>query len=96
MRVPSECSRLKVFALRDQLVRDYRDCAESLLTIEDDRIRQGVAREPDDGQLWPGPPLQLNPAFERGGYIDDLVRRGVLEEELGVALRQGIGRWSLQ
>jgi ATP-dependent helicase YprA (DUF1998 family) len=72
---------MDVFALRDQLVADYRHYAESFLTIKDGRIREYVERELDDGLLWPDPPLQLNPAFEPGGYIDDLVHEGLLHQE---------------
>jgi ATP-dependent helicase YprA (DUF1998 family) len=70
-----------VFALRDQLVADYRHYAQSFLTIKDDRIREHVERELDEGLLWPDPPLQLNPAFEPGGYTDDLVHEGLLHQE---------------
>jgi hypothetical protein len=70
-----------VFALREELVRDYRHYAESFLTIKDDRIRTHVKHEHDQGLLWPDPPLQLNPAFESGGYIDDLVRENLLYKE---------------
>jgi len=40
---------LDVFALRDQLVSDYRHYAESFLTINGDRIRASVERELDEG-----------------------------------------------
>ena len=65
---------MDVFALRDQLVKDYRHYAESFLTIKDERIREHVERELDEGLLWPDPALQLNPAFESGG-LDRRARR---------------------
>jgi hypothetical protein len=46
---------MDVFALRDQLVSDYRHYAQSFLTIKDERIREYVRRELDEGLLWPGP-----------------------------------------
>jgi ATP-dependent helicase YprA (DUF1998 family) len=80
---------MDVFAVRDQLVRDYREYAESFLTIKDERIRAHVGRELDEGLLWPDPPLQLNPAFESGGYIGDLVQEGVLHNECARVFRTG-------
>jgi superfamily II DNA/RNA helicase len=78
---------LDVFKLREQLVNDYRHYAQSFLTIKDDRIRAYVERELDEGLLWPDPPLQLNPAFESGGYVDDLVSEGLLHPECGRVFR---------
>src|SRR3954470_10236615 len=80
---------MDVFAVRNQLVSDYRHYAESFLTISDDRIRAHVARELDEGLLWPDPPLQLNPAFEVGGYVEDLVNEGVLHPECARIFRTG-------
>src|SRR3954465_12022965 len=80
---------MDVFALRDQLVRDYREYAESFLTIKDERIRAHIERELDAGLLWPDPPLQLNPAFESGGYIDDLVQEDLLDTDCGLVFRIG-------
>ena len=67
---------MDVFALRDQLVEDYRHYAESFLTIKDERVREHVERELDEGLLWPDPALQLNPAFESGGLHRRSRRRG--------------------
>ena len=80
---------LDVFALRNQLVEDYRRYAESFLTIKDERIREHVERELDGGLLWPDPALQLNPAFAPGGLIDDLVRDGRLHPECSRIFRVG-------
>jgi ATP-dependent helicase YprA (DUF1998 family)/very-short-patch-repair endonuclease len=78
---------LDVFALRDQLITDYRHYAESFLTIKDERIRQHVAEELDNGLLWPDPALQLNPAFESGGLVDELVESGTLHPECSKIFR---------
>ena len=80
---------MDVFALREQLVEDYRHYAQSFLTIKDERIHAHVQRDLDQGLLWPDPPLQLNPAFESGGYIDDLVDEGLLERECARIFRTG-------
>jgi len=80
---------LDVFELRDRLVQEYRAYAESFLTIKDDRIRTHVAEELDRGLLWPDPALQLNPAFESGGLIDELVDAGELHSECSKIFRVG-------
>ena len=80
---------MDVFALRDQLVEDYRHYAESFLTIKDERVREHVKRDLDEGLLWPDPSLQLNPAFESGGQIDDLVGDGLLHPECSRIFRVG-------
>src|SRR5215204_5075448 len=38
-------------------------------------------RSLDEGLLWPDPLIQLNPSFEAGESIDELVDEGVLHEE---------------
>jgi ATP-dependent helicase YprA (DUF1998 family) len=72
---------MDVFALREKLVGDYRRYAESFLTIRDERIDSHVQAKMGEGLLWPDPPLQLNPAFEPGGFIDELADEGVLQDE---------------
>jgi superfamily II DNA/RNA helicase len=78
-----------VFALREELVKNYRHYAESFLTIKDDRIREHVAGELDKGLLWPDPALQLNPAFDPGGLIEQLVADGELHNECSKIFRVG-------
>ena len=69
---------MDVFALRDKLIRDYATYIESFIHIGDDRVREHVDGELDAGLLWPDPLLQLNPSFEPGAWIDDLVDGGKL------------------
>src|SRR3954469_23981304 len=78
---------MDVFALREKIVGDYRRYAESFLTIRDERIAAHVEAKLDAGLMWPDPPLQLNPAFEPGGLIDELVEEGVLHDECGRIFR---------
>ncbi|UGS38520.1 hypothetical protein DSM104329_04949 [Capillimicrobium parvum] len=87
--MPADRGPLDVFALRDQLVADYGRYAESFFAIRDDRIREHVEAEVQRGALWPEPPLQLNPAFEEGGLVDELVAEGVLHEQCGGIFRVG-------
>lgn len=77
----TEGAALDVFELRDKLIEDYAEYATSFVTINDERVRDLVDEELSQGLLWPEPLVQLNPTFEPGGYIDDLVDQDVLHPE---------------
>ena len=72
---------MDVFELRDNLVQDYSSFVESFIKIRDERIRDHVSSALSQGALWPQPLIQLNPSFEAGETIDELVDSGVLHEE---------------
>jgi ATP-dependent helicase YprA (DUF1998 family) len=80
---------LDVFDLRERLVDDYADYTRSFVVIRDERIAEHVDRELEEGLLWPDPIVQLNPAFEPGGTVDELVAEGWLEERCGRIFRRG-------
>jgi hypothetical protein len=63
---------VNVFELRERLVEDYAQYTRSFV-IRDERIRERVDRELSEGLLWPHPIVRLNPAFEPGGSIDELM-----------------------
>src|SRR5260370_14475001 len=69
------------FQLRDRVVGRYGELVRSFQQILDPEIRAGVEAELDSGLLWPEPHVALNPSFESGGLVDDLVREGLLQEE---------------
>lgn len=69
---------MDVFDLRDRLISDYADYVRSFVPVRDQRLREAVNAELDAGLLWPQPRLGLNPAFEAGASIDELVGQGVL------------------
>ena len=64
---------MNVFRLRDQLVGQYSRYVRSFIQIRDQRISDHVTQRLDEGMLWPEPLIQLNPSFEPGAWIDDLV-----------------------
>lgn len=72
---------MNVFGLRDSLIDDYQRYIRSFFAIRDERIRAEVDRHLSQGALWPDPFIQLNPAFERGHTIDELVAEGVLHQD---------------
>ncbi len=69
---------MDVFALRDHLAGDYASYIQSFINVQDPRIREFVDRELRAGLLWSDSLLQLNPCFEPGPGVDDLVAPGVL------------------
>jgi ATP-dependent helicase YprA (DUF1998 family) len=79
---------VNVFELRDRLVDDYADYTRSFVVIRDERIRERVDAELEQGLLWPDPIVQLNPAFEPGGTIDDLVAEGLLHPRCAQIFRR--------
>ena len=78
-----------VFGLRNELIRDYEEYIKSFFTIRDERIRSAVEKHLAEGELWPDPLLQLNPSFQRGKTIDELVSEAVLHEECRGIFRFG-------
>lgn len=72
---------MNVFELRNHVVEEYGKYVKSFLTIRDPRIDQLVSREMAEGFLWPDPLIQLNPAFERGDTLHELVDGDLLHPE---------------
>ncbi len=79
---------MNVFRLRDQLVGQYSDYVRSFIQIRDKRIGDHVSQRLDEGMLWPEPLIQLNPSFEPGAWIDDLINEGVLHSESAKIFRK--------
>lgn len=78
---------MNVFEMRERLVRDYDAFVRSFVDIADERIKQIVDGALGSGVLWPSPLVQLNPAFEPGGAIDDLVGEGLLHRSCAEIFR---------
>jgi ATP-dependent helicase YprA (DUF1998 family) len=72
---------MNIFDFRKQLIKDYSTYIRSFIQIKNDEIRSKVDDELNAGLLWPEPLIQLNPTFETGEMIDELVRNGVLRSE---------------
>src|SRR5437867_10565116 len=72
---------MNVFKLRDRLTSDYGKYVRSFIHIQDERIRDQVEREFDEVLLWPDPLIQLNPYFQPGERIDELIDASIIHEE---------------
>src|SRR5258708_40131435 len=78
-----------IFDFRDQLIDDYASYVNSFLQIRDPAIQDYVQKQMEEGALWPEPLIQLNPLFEQGESIDELVTKGVLHPECAHIFRKG-------
>lgn len=72
---------MDIFEFRNSLVSDYGSYVSSFIKIRDERIEGTVKQALRDGELWPEPLLQLNPSFEPGRTIDQLVETGALHAD---------------
>ncbi len=79
---------MNVFETRDQLIHDYQTYISSFIRIRDERIAAYVDESLRIGALWPDPLIQLNPSFEPGDSIDDLVASNVLHAEAARIFRR--------
>lgn len=80
---------MDVFSLRNALISDYANYIGSFIRIADAGISRVVQDEINAGLLWPEPLVQLNPSFEVGAWIDDLVAEGDLHSECARVFRVG-------
>jgi predicted HNH restriction endonuclease len=69
---------MNVFNFRDELIDDYAEYIASFVNVRHKRIRDYIDERLKAGVLWPQPLIQFNPSFERGAFVKDLVREGVL------------------
>ena len=74
---------MDVFDLRERVVGQYADYVRSFLTVRTPETRAFIDRYLEEGALWPEPLVQLNPSFQRGASIDQLVADGTLHKECG-------------
>ena len=72
---------MDAFEVRRQLVADYAGYIHGFIHIRDQKIREHVENGLASGLLWPDPLIQLNPAFESGDSIDELVEARILHDE---------------
>jgi len=72
---------MQIFHLRDRLIQEYAAYASGFVQIRDQQIKAYVDQCLAAGVLWPEPLIQLNPSFEPGEWIDELVQAGLLQPE---------------
>jgi ADP-ribose pyrophosphatase YjhB (NUDIX family) len=70
---------MDAFGVLRDVLSDYRSFVQGFLNIRDPDILAKVEQEVSNGLMWPEPWLALNPAFQGGGTVQDLVERGWLD-----------------
>jgi len=75
---PDPNQRLDIFNLRDEVVDDYQRYIRSFLKIRDDKVNAFVTEGLAQGELWPNPLIQLNPAYKKGATVTELAEEGIL------------------
>lgn len=78
---------MDIFKLRNRLISDYEPYMRGFINVRDPRILEKVDEELKGGLLWPHPLIQLNPSFEMGEWIDELVSEGALHQECSHVFR---------
>lgn len=81
---------MDVFRLRESVVDEYRDYVESFVNIHDERVSEFVRASLAEGELWPDPALQLNPAYAPAETLGELAAQGVIREETASYFGHGI------
>ncbi len=80
---------MDVFELRNRLIADYQEYVTSFMAPRDTRIKARVETSLREGRPWPEPRIGLNPSFESGGLVDDLVADGLLHTACKDIFRTG-------
>ncbi|MDI3420123.1 protein kinase domain-containing protein [Streptomyces luteolus] len=80
---------MDVFGIHRDLVHEYENFTRSSATIRDGRIAGFLEDDLAHKSQWPDPWLSLNPFFEPGGEVTDLVRDGVLHPKCAEIFQAG-------
>ncbi|GAA3158522.1 hypothetical protein GCM10020255_040380 [Rhodococcus baikonurensis] len=68
---------MDAFGVLGKVLDDYQSFVSGFLNIKDPEVKAKVESEIENGLLWPEPWLALNPAFEPGGTVSELVDSNV-------------------
>ena len=79
---------MDVFALRDGLIEQYRAYVQGFVKVREPRTQDFVDGYFSGGRLWPEPLVQLNPSFQPGRSVDELVQTGVLHRDCAQIFRR--------
>ena len=78
---------MDVFGFREELVTEYEGFSRSFTSIRAEDISREVDAAYAGGRFWPAPLIQLNPNFEPGGWVEDLVADATLDTECAKVFR---------
>ena len=78
-----------VFQFRDSLIGDYATFSRSFTKIAAPDILDYVESEYREGRYWPEPLIQINPNYQRGRNVEELVAEGSLHPGCATLFRVG-------
>jgi len=70
------------------VVDEYRQYVSGFVAVKERRAREFVQTYFSGDRLWPEPLVQLNPAFEAGRWVAELIKDGVLHPECETIFRR--------
>ena len=65
---------MNILDLRRNVIDEYQRYVRSFLSVSDACLRDFIERDLAQGRLWPDALLQLNPAYESAGRVDELAK----------------------
>lgn len=80
---------MRAFDFDHHLIENYAHFSRSFSTIRAQDLRDAISREYDDGRFWPDALLSLNPRYEAGPSVDDLVASGDINPDTARVFRFG-------
>jgi Lhr-like helicase len=78
---------MDVFDLDQKIVSDYEQFARSFTQIRAEDIRRQIDDIYASRRFWPEPLISINPHFERGASVEELVANGSISQETGQVFR---------
>ncbi len=72
---------MNVFEVRDATIKQYADYVLYSLKVTDKRLDEWIRERFREGTFWPEPLIQINPNYEFGHTLHDLVVQGKLHED---------------
>ena len=80
---------MKAFELDEHVIATYERFSRSFSKIRADDLRGAIERWYEEGRFWPDPLLSLNPRYQHGPTVDELVESGQLCPETARVFRSG-------
>jgi hypothetical protein len=79
---------MQIFQFRNNVIGDYAKYIKSFISVADPQIQQEVEQSLASGLLWRDPLVQINPTFQGGATVEQLVNSGAIHPECGRVFRR--------
>jgi ATP-dependent helicase YprA (DUF1998 family) len=73
---------IDIFNIHQRIMDDYKHFVSSFINIKDEKIKEAVEIEINQGKFWPEPLIQFNPSFEQGESAQSLCDKGILHPDI--------------